>query len=122
MTGTSINPKLATQYNECAAAAYFALVADLTPAQRALLDELVRQIDNAVMDRYGAEVEHEWRCILAHVPGLAPTLYLLRAHVQRVPAPCRPLSPGGVAADDGCSLASDPGPFPEEPSVIHRQA
>src|SRR4051812_17079788 len=45
--------------------------------------ELLRTVDDAAVGRATVQEQVRWQRLLAHLPGLAPTLDLLRAHIQR---------------------------------------
>jgi hypothetical protein len=52
--------------------------------------ELLRDGDAAAITRSAAQEQAYWERLLAHPPGLAPTLDLLRSHVQGTEPPCMP--------------------------------
>ncbi|HEY8340410.1 MAG TPA: hypothetical protein VIK95_11100 [Egibacteraceae bacterium] len=71
-----------------------ALAATLSDEQIETLLELWRAIDDRAV-ALGVEQElATWQRILAHLPGLAPALEAIRAHVLEVEQPC------AVCADD----------------------
>jgi hypothetical protein len=60
--------------------------------------DLLRTVDAAAVARTTAEEQVRWQRLLAHLPGLAPTLELLRAHLHGSEPPC--------TADGPCTLGS----------------
>jgi hypothetical protein len=65
-----------------------ALASQLPDAQIEALLALLRAMDDRAVATQTDEEDATWQGILAHVPGLAPSLEVIRAHVQGVEAPC----------------------------------
>jgi hypothetical protein len=54
---------------------------------RSFLD-LLREVDDAATARAALQERAHWERLVAHLPGLAPALDLLRAHVRGTEPPC----------------------------------
>jgi hypothetical protein len=52
--------------------------------------QLLQAVDDAAVARVTEAEQVDWQQLRAHLPGLAPTLDLLRAHIQGTEPPCTP--------------------------------
>jgi hypothetical protein len=65
------------------AAALLAQVqAVLAPQHHDLLDHLLGAVDTHVCAEQRTDEAQRWSALLAHIPGYAPTLHVLRAHIE----------------------------------------
>ena len=69
-----------------AAPAILGLAAQLSDGQATALASMLGRLDTAYMYKHFDQERALWRALEAHLPGLAPTLELLRAHLQDVPS------------------------------------
>src|SRR5438045_4030958 len=58
------------------------LYGTLGPADRAVLDQLIGAVATHCDAAGAASEQHVWRAVLAHVPGIAPALEIVEAHVN----------------------------------------
>jgi hypothetical protein len=54
----------------------------LAPQHHDLLDHLLGAVDTHVCAEQRADEAQRWSALLAHIPGYAPTLHVLRAHIE----------------------------------------
>jgi hypothetical protein len=70
----------------------------LTDDEMELLGQLIGALDDDVCATLDREEARRWRSLVAHLPGLAPVLEILRSHAAGQSGPCS-LADGGA-----CSL------------------
>jgi hypothetical protein len=64
------------------------LASELSDAQVEALFALLRAMDDRAVAVRTDEEDATWQAILAHLPGIAPSLEVIRAHVQGVEPGC----------------------------------
>jgi hypothetical protein len=79
---------VAEQYPPELALRLLTFASTLPEAQAQSFLELLRAVDDAVTARAAEHEQVSWQQLVTHLPGLAPTLELLRAHVQGVVPSC----------------------------------
>ena len=102
--------------------AVLTFAAQLADAQTPPFLDLLRALDTAATERAFRQEHTSWAAVVAHLPGLAPTLDLIRAHLQADQPACREPVHGAI----DCRLAREAGyggvARPPSPPAVMRHA